>query len=172
MDQTVLTDINHSVMEKLETRSKRVGIPMRAFTLEENEAGRSSSLYICGDEGDPRTVILRIICDNDASCSVYVREEALSRSGLPRGYSDESPLPDGWHRFSYMPFNEEAVKYISLYAADILEYEFSIFETNAEPFDCCSRQYTCSIRGECLHPDQLYAKACIYRKTLLTGNKF
>lgn len=172
MDNGILSELSGSVMEKIEVRARRVGIPERGYMTDVTEPGRSSSLFICGNEGDARTEILRLSVGEDCSCSVSVREDSFSCKGAPGGYSTEVTAADGWHIFSYRQFNEEAARYISLYSADIIEFEFSIFETDAEPFDCCSRQYTCSIRGECLHPDQLYAKACIYRKTLLTGNKY
>ena len=172
MAHILLSDLTAAIKEKLDARAKRVGIPERAYCLKETEPDRLASLFISGNEGDGTAEILRLSCSPDGKCSVFVRETAFQNSGSPRDFSASASLPDEWHCFEYAQSNEDAARCISLYAPGILEYEFGLFETNAEPFECCSRQYTCSIRGECLHPDQLYAKACIYRKTLLTGNKY
>ena len=171
MDHILLSDLTSAVREKLEIRARRVGIPERAYSLKETEPDRTASLVISGDEGDDAVEILCMSVSAEDLCSVLVRESSFRHSGSPKGSAESSSHPCGWHRFDYT-VSADAVRLIALYAADILEYEFSIFETVAEPFECCSRQYTCSIRGECLHPDQLYAKACKYRKILLAGNKY
>ena len=166
-----LSDLTGSVTEKLTARSRRVGIPDRAVLMEVTDPGSIASLYLCGDDGS-RTEIIRLTCRKDDSCSVYVREPAFSHSGVPKDASGDCAGDDGWHMIDYAVPDEETARRISLYCADVLEFEFGVLETDAEPFECCSRQYTCSIRGECLHPNQLYAKACKYRKTLLSGNKY
>lgn len=169
MDLMTFSGLTAMVGEKLEVRSKRIGIPQRAYYLKETEPGREASLFICGGEDDDTVEILRLSCHSDGSCSAAVRQKVCSASGSPKGFSGENSMHDGWHGFDYKVLSDETAKCISLYAADILEHEFGLFETNAQPFDCCSRQYTCSIRGECMHPDQLYAKACLFRKTLPGG---
>lgn len=42
----------------------------------------------------------------------------------------------------------------------------------AAGFACCSRYEGCSASGSCIHPNQLYAKACQYRKNLEAGQIF
>ena len=172
MDHILLSDLTAAVKEKLDARAKRVGIPERAYSLEETEPGRKASLFISGEEDDETVEILRLDFSSDGHFSVLVRKTAFDNSGSPKGCAESASLSCGWHSFEYAQSDEDAARNISLYAAGILEYEFGLYETNAEPFECCSRQYTCSIRGECLHPDQLYAKACRYRKVLLSGNKY
>lgn len=39
-------------------------------------------------------------------------------------------------------------------------------------FGCCSKYMECSAAEQCLHEDQLYATACMYRKNLENGNNF
>ena len=39
-------------------------------------------------------------------------------------------------------------------------------------FGCCSKYKECSTSKKCLHSDQLYATACMYRKHLEGGNAF
>ena len=168
----LLSDLISTVTEKPDVRAKRIGIPGRAYSIRENTTGTTASLFICGNEGDDVVEVLRLSCPQEGSAAVCVRQSACDHCGVPNGPAVGCVLPEGWHSFDYPLDEADAARYISLYAADILEYEFGLYETKAEPFDCCSRQYTCSIRGECLHPDQLYAKACSYRKTLLTGNQF
>lgn len=39
-------------------------------------------------------------------------------------------------------------------------------------FGCCSRYKECSEQERCIHEDQLYATACMYRKNLESGKNF
>lgn len=39
-------------------------------------------------------------------------------------------------------------------------------------FGCCSRYNECSNARKCIHPDQMYATACDYRKNLESGKIF
>lgn len=39
-------------------------------------------------------------------------------------------------------------------------------------FGCCSKYVECSDRIQCLHSDQLYSNACMYRKNLEAGKIF
>ena len=55
MDHILLSDLTAAVKEKLDARAKRVGIPERAYSLEETEPGRKVSLFISGEEGDERS---------------------------------------------------------------------------------------------------------------------
>lgn len=46
-------------------------------------------------------------------------------------------------------------------------------ETMSFPtFGCCSRYNECSNARKCIHPDQMYATACDYRKNLESGKVF
>lgn len=42
----------------------------------------------------------------------------------------------------------------------------------SEYFGCCGKYNECSDAKKCLHDDQLYSKACYYRKNLEAGNIF
>ena len=39
-------------------------------------------------------------------------------------------------------------------------------------FGCCSRYKQCSQVGKCIHPDMLYATACMYKQNLDSGKVF
>lgn len=41
--------------------------------------------------------------------------------------------------------------------------------TSGEQFGCCSRFMECSDARKCIHPDALFAAACIYRRNLENG---
>lgn len=41
-----------------------------------------------------------------------------------------------------------------------------------ESFGCCSKYKECSAAEKCLHEDQVYALACMYRKNLESGKNF
>lgn len=41
-----------------------------------------------------------------------------------------------------------------------------------ETFGCCSRYKECSAAEKCLHEDQMYATACMYRKNLENGKNY
>ena len=55
--------------------------------------------------------------------------------------------------------------------ADLLNRIFAD-TMNFPAFGCCSRYNECSDAKKCLHPDQMYATACAYRKNLENGNIF
>ena len=95
MDRILLSDLTAAVREKLDARAKRVGIPERAYSMEETEPGRLASLIISGNEGDGTVEILRLSCSPDGQCSVLVRETAFQNSGSPRDFSASASLPDG-----------------------------------------------------------------------------
>jgi hypothetical protein len=169
MGTSFSSELLPAVKEKLMTRAKRTGIPETALHFAPADDGSGAVICIreqksSGDILD--TEIIRLDAASPDGCRLSVRGPALSEAGSPRGATGSETAPDGWSSFTYGDLSDETVKYISLYSADILEREFGKYETDAEPFECCSRNYTCSIRGECLHPDQMYAKACLFRKTL------
>lgn len=162
------TDLVTAVREKLDTRAKRLGIPSSAVLLDAPVNSLKAALFICEQKSGTdvsRTKIMHFEILGNDTIRISVRETVLSKAGLPKDAVNESDA-DGWHSFRYVNVSEDTLKQISLYAADVLQYEFEDYETDAEPFECCSRNYTCSIRGECLHPDQMYAKACLFRRTL------
>lgn len=161
-------DLYPVIREKLDTRAKRIGIPSTAVYLEESESTPCAKLFIREQKNATDvlcTEIMRFEISGEDMIRISVRKSVLSKAGAPKEAIDD-PDTDEWHSFRYESSSEDTIKQISLYAADILQYEFEDYETDAEPFECCSRNYTCSIRGECLHPDQMYAKACLFRKTL------
>ena len=168
MSMDLSTDLVTAVKEKLDARAKRIGIPSSAVLLDAPVNSLRAALFICEQKNGmdvSRTAIMHFeILGEDTVC-ISVRETVLSKAGPPKDAVNESDA-DGWHSFRYVNVSEDTLKRISLYAADVLQYEFEDYETDAEPFECCSRNYTCSIRGECLHPDQMYAKACLFRRTL------
>lgn len=55
---------------------------------------------------------------------------------------------------------------LSEIAIDILS------EVGGENFGCCSRYEACSDAKKCIHPDQLFARACSYRRNLEQGKIF
>jgi hypothetical protein len=163
-----------ALKDKLDTRAKRIGIPESAYYLEVRDNGSGAVLFIHEEKSTGEvldTEILRVDAGTPDGCTLSVRSPASAAAGSPTGCSGAETGPDGWDRFTFTDLSPDTVKQIPLYAADILQYEFEVYETDAEPFECCSRNYTCSIRGECLHPDQMYAKACIFRKTLPGGSR-
>ena len=158
--------------EKLQARAKRTGIPASCICLKPSDDGTGASLYIHEQKSSGEvldTEIMRFDSGETGTCTVSVRTLASDAAGPLKGSADAGTDTYGWQSFCCGDLAEDTVKRISLYAADILQYEFDAYETDAEPFECCSRNYTCSIRGECLHPDQMYAKACLFRKTLPNG---
>lgn len=170
---TSLNDLISAVSDKLEARARRIGIPEGVLVISEYGDGtRLLSIREEQKEGsDLLTGIVRFGI-SAGSAFVSVRSDTIPQSGSPRGVCSSDLPEDGWTRFSYEAPSEESLKNIALFIADAAQYEFERYDTNAGPFECCSRQYTCSIRGECVHPDQMYAKACIYRKVLESGNKY
>lgn len=64
---------------------------------------------------------------------------------------------------------DDVFMYIKQFAAI---YNDLLAVTSGEQFGCCSRYKQCSDAKKCLHPDTLFAAACIYRKNLEEGRIF
>ena len=60
--------------------------------------------------------------------------------------------------------------FLSVLMQDIDSYILCNY--SAEPFGCCSRYISCSNEKQCVHPDVLHSKGCIYRKNLESGKIF
>lgn len=68
--------------------------------------------------------------------------------------------------------------------SSLLQYDFDINDLSKilntifldsmsfQSFGCCSKYKECSYAKKCLHSDQLYATACMYRKNLESGHIF
>ncbi len=43
---------------------------------------------------------------------------------------------------------------------------------SSSSFGCCSKYKECSVEGECLHENRLYATGCGYRSNMEAGNNY
>lgn len=90
-------------------------------------------------------------------------------------------------------FDSENIPYLKVKSDDYLRIDISLFVSLCEDkkeilsniittilaksfnfpgFGCCSRYKECSQAGKCIHPDILYATACMYKKNLDNGKIF
>ncbi|MBQ8574790.1 MAG: hypothetical protein IJ447_01935 [Clostridia bacterium] len=90
-------------------------------------------------------------------------------------------------------FDAENISYNKVKSDDYLRIDLSLFVSlceekkeelsniittifaksfNFPSFGCCSRYKECSNAGKCIHPDILYATACMYKKNLDEGKVF
>lgn len=60
--------------------------------------------------------------------------------------------------------------FLSIIMLDIDSYILANY--TAEAFGCCSRYVQCSDLKNCIHPDVLHSKGCVYRKNLESGRIF
>ncbi len=163
------------IRDKIRTRAARIGIPEKALTYDMTGPCSAALSLLEPVEGGPDRVTGIMQLSSDPGCEQFiisVSADAVPGSGVSGSETRADGSADGRTELIFDPVNEDAVKSICLFAADAVQFEFERYESIAEPFECCSRQYTCSIKGECVHPDQLYAKACRYRSVLASGNKY
>lgn len=59
-----------------------------------------------------------------------------------------------------------------MYSLFLKIYDEAYLMFSAESFGCCSRYEICSDEKRCIHPDQLFARSCMYRSNLLKGRIF
>ncbi len=58
------------------------------------------------------------------------------------------------------------------YFKNLIEHEYNMYTGKSDAFGCCSRYKECSDAHKCIHVNQMYAKACMYRKNLENGKVF
>ncbi len=61
---------------------------------------------------------------------------------------------------------------LTKYVENCTKYAIATYVSKASPFGCCGKFEECSDAKRCLHENQLYSKACAYRKNLEAGNIF
>lgn len=83
--------------------------------------------------------------------------------------SDSSMTDDEeWTRIAI-----ESIKDVLRHAKPLsVIYMLILSEFGGESFGCCSRYIECSDAKKCIHPNQLTAMACIYKKSLESGRIF
>lgn len=67
---------------------------------------------------------------------------------------------------------EKDSKNLSSYFKRLIEKAVDSYLSKADMFGCCSKFNQCSDARKCLHENQLYSKACFYRKNLEAGKIF
>lgn len=78
---------------------------------------------------------------------------------------------DGFAKYDIPLGNADALDYyIKLAFAGMDMYITENY--SAEAFGCCSRYIECSDAKKCIHPDQLHAQGCMYKKNLDSGKIF
>ena len=72
---------------------------------------------------------------------------------------------------AYVIYSMNSVSMIT-YIKEVTEYTLNNYEPKASSFSCCSRYLECSDAKRCILGNQLYSKACTYRKNLDSGKIF
>jgi len=178
MATELIRDVLALIQEKIAIRSKRIGVPENAVSIvpsvSEGSSGCSHyTLQLVENLADGSVLYSELMTLSFAgSCvplkiTATVEEDIADTIRISQKASAAESDMSGHKAFRFECSTPDDAAPLALFAADVMQNGFESYETHAEPFACCSRQYTCSIKGECLHPDQMYAKACLYRKTLL-----
>lgn len=63
---------------------------------------------------------------------------------------------------------EECIAYL----LESVRFAVKNYKAKASNFACCSRYIQCSAEKKCIHPNQLFSKACAYRKNMENGKIF
>ena len=172
-----------SITEKLDTRSKRIGLSRSTLHLdplnrEDGSCVYSLTLTEIVRRGDPGietgekidTVLLQVSAGNtDTVSSAEISTEPLyaEKVRMPDCASVAGSCDDGKIIITFDTSSEESLRKLCLYIADLASAAFDLYDPVSDPFETCSRCYTCGIKGECLHPDQMYAKVCRTRASIL-----
>lgn len=127
---------------------------------------------------------LKISENKDQSISIKAKNILIAKVKFPKKvapYIDiRSENKDMFPAEVISEFNEEWCRISITRQEDVLEYskQFSriftdIMESSGgDPFGCCSRYIQCSDAKKCIHPDPVFASACMYRKNLESGKIF
>lgn len=126
--------------------------------------------------------IINIRNNTDGSCSVSADKllifkvyEQKNKYKLCVKYDlstlNKADAKDGFVKYDIPLNNPEALEYyIKLVYVGIDKYIVENY--SAESFGCCSRYIECSDEKKCIHPDQLHAQGCMYKKNLDAGRIF
>ena len=171
-----------SITEKLDTRSKRIGLSRSTLHLDpvSTEDGSCRSTLTLTEtvrRGDPGietgekidSVILQVSAGNTDTVSfaeISTDPVYAEKVRLPGCATAAGPGDDGKTHITFDLSSEESLRQFCLFIADIASAAFDLYEPVSDPFETCSRCYTCGIKGECLHPDQMYARVCRTRASI------
>ena len=166
--------------EKIKTQSQQIckeilsrkNLLEQLLIFEPLQSGKAESLYIKDPITQKKTKMIFRITEKGKKDSRYVELTVKSTMVQKFGTPSEAEIK--------VDKNDAMITYISVQqsSAELESYISKIIEDNidsfepSERFGCCYRYRECSAAKKCLHPDQVYAKACWYRKNLEAGKIF
>ena len=125
---------------------------------------------VIGESNSTLTSIVRfVLCKQPEIVSIIISKTNCETLGtLPSGFKEVKCNEPGnvkleipTNEFIFDPFIKQfVIKAVKKYSS------------SADSFGCCSLFKECSAEGKCLHSNQLYSKACIYRNSLEQGKVF
>lgn len=154
------------LLSKFGKLESEFGLMEHSFSIMANAGkdGKISSYAICVYEPD-------LVEDKrDSSRNTVlarVKEDVLkSNANIVEVYSKYFEKNDEKKRY-----DKDSDEFINC-LIECMRFGINNYIPKAAGFACCSRYEECSDAKKCIHPNQLYAKACQYRKNLEEGNIF
>ncbi len=141
-----------------------------AITDELNDKDRAKPLDVHINKDNSVSIMLKSVL----VAKVYLRVKTSSYMMISKKYiklfpdTDTSHTDNKWCKIS-IPDKDAVFQYTPQLASI---YNDLLIILSDEQFGCCSRFVECSDAKRCVHPDILFAAACIYRRNLEDGKIF
>ena len=172
------------LLKKLDELTAEFNLPDNSLNLMAN-IGRLSknitSYSICIYEPDlveenrkaeRNTIVTRIVEGQWKTSPDELKIETKNQNELDEiAIPEDAAIVEPKNGLRYIRINQNSDDLIS-YLSDSIRYAVEHYTPKAESFACCARYDECSDEKRCVHRNQLYSKACQYRRNLEDGKIF
>lgn len=172
------------LLKKLNELTVELNLPDNSLNLMAN-IGRLSknitSYSICIYEPDlveenrkaeRNTIVTRIVEEQWKTSPDELKIEPKNQNEIDEiVIPEDAAVVEPKNGLKYIRIDQNSDNLIS-YLSDSIRYAVECYTPKAESFACCARYDECSEQKKCVHRNQLYSKACQYRRNLEAGKIF
>ena len=166
-EKSIYDKLINEINQAIEWVSSEMKLPNGFLKLIENQ--KTHSVWIIEPVTQKKSQMILTVAPRGRANEKYARIEVktaiINRSALSNftAYENDSSL-------SYYDIRNPSETYATLFY-DIIN-DCAIRFIPSEKFGCCEKYRECSAAKKCLHDNQIYAKACWYRKNIESGKIF
>ena len=166
-EKSIYDKLINEINQAIEWVSSEMKLPNGFLKLIENQ--KTHSVWIIEPVTQKKSQMILTVAPRGRANEKYARIEVktaiINRSALSNftAYENDSSL-------SYYDIRNPNETYATLFY-DIIN-DCTIRFIPSEKFGCCEKYRECSAAKKCLHDNQIYAKACWYRKNIESGKIF
>lgn len=166
-EKSIYDKLINEINQAIEWVSSEMKLPNGFLKLIENQ--KTHSVWIIEPVTQKKSQMILTVAPRGRANEKYARIEVktaiINRSALSNftAYENDSSL-------SYYDIRNPNETYATLFY-DIIN-DCAIRFIPSEKFGCCEKYRECSAAKKCLHDNQIYAKACWYRKNIESGKIF